>query len=390
MINNDHFYLGSLIGKYLTHELTEDEKNKLEVWLSQSKRNRDWFNKISSDNYKVKKIEALNKIDRETGWQKFKMKQKKYGKYKLFIRWGLNAAAVILPLLVAIYLYNNTNKSPSDETAINKTHIEPGNAKATLILSDGTDIRLDSSTHEIVQEKNGNIVSLKNKQINYSRKFDHPVSKISYNTLITPRGGEYELKLEDGTRIKLNCDSELKYPVAFGGNERRIYLTGEAYFEVAKGRHPFVVDINGLEIKVLGTKFNISAYQSDDEIKTTLLEGRVNIKTPEDSLILSPGYQASLNKEKTELNKYRVDVDLYTGWVYNEFRFEKENLGDVMEKIARWYDIEVKFEDQAVMKKQLTARLNRFEDFTVLTSMIERASGVTIVVDKKKYVMISK
>jgi transmembrane sensor len=389
MINNDHFYIGSLIGKYIAGELSEDEGNRLEVWLNESKRNRDWFNKITSDNYKIKKIEDLQRVDREKGWQKFKIKQNKFGRYKLYIRWGLNAAAVILPLLVAVYLYTNTNKSSSEETVKKQAHIEPGYAKATLILSDGTDIRLDSTAQEKLQEKNGNIISLKDKQIKYSRKSDHPISKIAYNTLITPRGGEYELKLEDGTRIKLNCDSELKYPVAFGENERRVYLRGEAYFEVAKGKYPFAVNINGLEIKVLGTKFNISAYEGDDAIKTTLLEGSVNVKTLVDSLILSPGYQVSMHKEKEGLDSYRVDVDLYTGWVHNEFRFEGENLGDVMKKIARWYDIEVKFKDQAVMKRQLTARLNRFEDFTVLISMIERASGVNIDVNNRR-VMISK
>ena len=186
-----------------------------------------------------------------------------------------------------------------------------------------------------------------------------------------PRGGEFSMKLSDATMVYLNAETDLSYPVQFYGEERRVKLTGEAYFDVTKSDKPFVVEVNGFEVKVLGTRFNIHAYQEETRFETTLEQGRVQVQTKDHTLLLEPGEQAVLTEEG-ELSKQKVDVRRYTAWKDGQFVFDDERLEDVMNRVARWYDIKVFYRNPEVKDIRINGNISRYKDFSVLLEKIEK------------------
>lgn len=190
--------------------------------------------------------------------------------------------------------------------------------------------------------------------------------------------------MADGTKVYLNCDSELRYPVNFGERERRVELKGEAFFEVTKNGQPFIVDANDLSVEVLGTKFNLMAYANEESIQTTLVSGKVKVAVKGDdeenveSIYLEPGKQASWNKLNQTLSCKEVETDLYTSWINGYFRFENQRLEDVMRTISRWYDVKVFYQNPDLKNKRLTGKLYRFEDFSVLANMIEKSQKLSL------------
>ena len=178
------------------------------------------------------------------------------------------------------------------------------------------------------------------------------------------------MKLSDATMVYLNAETDLSYPVQFYGEERRVKLTGEAYFDVTKSDKPFVVEVNGFEVKVLGTRFNIHAYQEETRFETTLEQGRVQVQT-KDHTLLEPGEQAVLTEEG-ELSKQKVDVRRYTAWKDGQFVFDDERLEDVMNRVARWYDIKVFYRNPEVKDIRINGNISRYKDFSVLLEKIEK------------------
>jgi ferric-dicitrate binding protein FerR (iron transport regulator) len=193
-----------------------------------------------------------------------------------------------------------------------------------------------------VADQHGAAVTLNNGTLDYTGNA-HTTGAV-YNSLSTPKGRQFQLILPDGSKVWLNAASSLKYPTVFAGNERRVAVTGEVYFEVAKNPHqPFIVDINDQsQIHVLGTQFNINAYENENAIKTTLVEGSLKFKS-KDSVILKPGQQAILTNAKLTTDK-NADIDKATAWKRGIFNFEDATLEEVMRQIERWYDIEVIYE----------------------------------------------
>lgn len=268
----------------------------------------------------------------------------------------VSAAAAVLFLFSSVgYLaFNNKDSSQkkTHDTAVvgnRVTDIQPGTDNAFLTLDDGSTINLDKvNDGELVQL--GNIVVSKSRgKITYRRVEGSPeAEKIVYSTVTTLRGNEYHLILEDGTGIWLNAESSVRFPVAFSGNERRVAITGEAYFEVAKmPSKPFLVDVqsaagNG-RIEVMGTHFNVSAYPDDAEVKTTLLEGSVKIMKSNKTKTLSPGEQARYSAEDMSVAK-NVDVSEVMAWKEGLFIFNNTDIKAILKEVARWYDIEVLFE----------------------------------------------
>lgn len=270
---------------------------------------------------------------------------------KLYQRAWFRVAAAIFMFATAGLLVMRQHKHPyekSDKTAVNHplNGIVPGTQKATLTISNGKVIVLTNAANGILASNGGSkIVKQRQGQIVYDTKIANSVNyNVAYNTLTTPRGGEYQVILPDGTKVWLNAASSLTYPEQFTGNERRVKLTGEAYFEVAKNKDkPFYVMMNDVQVRVLGTHFNISAYGDDDAITTTLLEGSVQISKNNSVSLLKPGQQAVVGNSADAIVISDANIEDAMAWKNGLFIFNDDNITGIMKKISRWYDVDVNY-----------------------------------------------
>lgn len=257
------------------------------------------------------------------------------------------AAVFFIVTSVFIWLYINQNHT-KDQLASGQiaNDINPGGNKAILTLADGTKVSLtDAGAGELARQSGITITKTADGQLVYQTNSadDRSSKTLVYNTMSTPAGGQYVITLPDGTKVWLNAESSLKYPTIFNGASRKVILTGEGYFEVAKdSARPFVVAVNtngkNQEVTVLGTHFNINAYEDEAVIKTTLLEGSVKVSSHAESRILKPGQQATLG---STFQVTEVDAMQAVDWKNGNFYFNDENIQNIMRKLARWYDVEV-------------------------------------------------
>lgn len=303
-------------------------------------------------------------------------------------------AAVLLPLLLggtAIYVMYSRNNA-SLKNVISLHDVEPGTLEAVLVTSDGTLRELQTAGNHI-NEKDGSKIMVDSARLNYQDNRPESVRELIYNKLLVGRGHEYMLILNDGTRVWMNSKSELSYPVAFGENVRRVRLSGEAYFEVTKDSvRPFIVEVDrGFEVKVLGTHFNIKAYDTDDSYETTLVEGKVQVSQGHKTKItLEPSEQMVIGKDGRHEVRV-VNTSYYTAWHEGWFYFNDESLEQVLIMIGRWYDVDFVFAKENLKEIAVTGKLKRFENLSVILKMLERTTGTELMlknrivkVDKKK------
>lgn len=300
------------------------------------------------------------------------------------------AASILVFLTAGIYLLH-LNKVPQRPVAVSKImkdDVAPGGNKATLTLGDGHTIVLKGTqTGDIASQGDMVIKETANGQIRYASSNGNSVSKsLVYNTATTPRGGQYRFVLSDGTKIWLNSASSIKYPVEFIGKERKVELDGEAYFEVAhNSKMPFKVVSNGQTVEVLGTHFNINAYSDENMVKTTLLEGSVKISSANNSTLIKPGEQAQLANGK--LNVVNADMDEVMAWKNGFFFFKDNSLEDVMRQLARWYNVDVKYEG-AIPARTFSGEIPRNINLSQLWDILSyknihyKIDGKTIIVMK--------
>ncbi len=286
---------------------------------------------------------------------------------KIIYLWRYAAAAVMIGAVATLgyFSFKQSDTTPVVVAAAIKKIISPvvndvlpGTKGAVLTLSDGQQIVLDSAGNGRLTSQGSTIIINKNGQIVYDTNGDVP-GEVLYNTMTTPRGRQYQLLLSDGTKVWLNSESSIRYPAAFSGDTRSVNITGEAYFEVAplspKGGHgkvPFIVRVNspsgdgGMEVKVLGTHFNINAYQDEESIKTTLLEGSVQVNIPGDETVLAPGQQSKIYKTGLTQLVQHADLEEAVAWKNGVFSFTNADIQSVMRQIARWFDLEINYEGE--------------------------------------------
>ena len=258
------------------------------------------------------------------------------------------AAAVVIVLSAAILVKYSSHKNEYTQATVVAAKpiqdVDPGGQKAILTLSDGSTIVLDNAGNgQIAQQGQTQVIKLSNGEIEYKSSNNRANKEaVAFNTMSTPRGGQYQLSLPDGSKVWLNSESSITYPVVFAAQERKVKITGEAYFEVAKDKtKPFRVETNDMQVEVLGTHFNVKAYADEGPTKTSLLEGSVKI----DKQVLKPG-QAFMNGRIVPTN---VDQDV--AWKNGIFNFNNQNLSQVMKELARWYDLEIAYPDGIPQKE---------------------------------------
>jgi ferric-dicitrate binding protein FerR (iron transport regulator) len=277
-------------------------------------------------------------------------------KIGVFTRWAA-AAAVLLVLFSGTYFLLN-RKSGAEQTPIvqtkKPTDIAPGGNRAVLTLSNGSKIILDSARNGLLAKQSGSSVIKTNiGRIAYQNNSGEKVksAEVVYNTLTTPRGGQYQLELPDGTKVWLNAASSITYPSSFAGGKRKVSITGEIYFEVAHNpAKPFQVSVNNIVVEVLGTHFNVNAYSDEKSINTTLLEGSVKIRNIINSQMLKPGQQAQVVDQQISVVN-NVDIDQAVAWKEGTFYFENADIKTILRQFSRWYDVDVVYEGPVANKK---------------------------------------
>jgi len=304
------------------------------------------------------------------------------------IRWFAAAAAIVV-FTFSLIIYHQVQPSPDKITKnpslTNKSPVVPGFNKATLTLSDGSNIDLNDSKKGLLSKQGGaSVGKLSDGKLVYNAKdADAKKAVTLYNTITTPRGGQYQVVLSDGTKVWLNAASSLKFPAIFTGSERKVELTGEAYFEVAKNKNkPFKIAVNNMGIEVLGTHFNVNAYKDEEAINTTLLEGSVKLVTANHEAYLKPGQQASLGQQQT-FDVHRVNTEEAVAWKNGYFMFNNENIQGIMRKISRWYDVEVVYEGK-IDEKDFGGTVSRFDSAADVLKSLELTGTVHFKIEGRR------
>lgn len=264
-------------------------------------------------------------------------------KKKLF---AAAAVVAIISTTVIYFLYNSSPvKMPIAKQEETANDIAPGGNRATLTLADGTVLLLDSvKTGRLADQGAATVLKVADGQLAYDA-IEKQNEKPVYNTVTTPKGGQYAIVLPDGSKVWLNSISSVRFPTAFAGNERKVELTGEGYFEIAKNAgKPFRVMVNGTEVEVLGTHFNVNAYGDEGVKKITLLEGAVKIKEGNKESMLQPGQQAVIDPGINIQVAEGINTEKVIAWKNGLFQFEKEDIETIMRQVSRWYNVDVRYE----------------------------------------------
>lgn len=307
-------------------------------------------------------------------------------------RWLQIAAMLTVILTAALFLINQGRKPASYNNAVKTAQkpIVPGSNKALLTLANGKTVVLDSASNGIIASiGNTSVVKTNDGKIVYQPASNAETNKILvYNTLSTPKGGEYQVTLPDGTKVWLNAASSISYPQTFSGNERRVKLSGEAYFEVAKNKtKPFYVMVNDVQVRVLGTHFNISGYTDDDKITTTLLEGAVQVSKNNAVKALVPGQKAIVNNGSAAIMVSAADAADAIAWKNGYFTFNDEDITGIMKKVSRWYDVEVVYEG-AVSNEKFGGTFYRSKSINELLDYLRRIGNISFKVSGRRIIVM--
>ena len=322
----------------------------------------------------------IKQVDRKKGWERLMAELPEARRKKQKILWivRIRKMAAVVVLLLAIggswWLW----KLPEQKLVVTATAVESGQPR--LILNNGQQIALgESGGIEGTDSMQGVIINRQDKSIVYTATDSVASGILEYNTLEIPRGTEYKLALADGTMVWLNADSRLRYPVNFAKDERRVFLEGEAYFEVTKdARRPFRVESVAQTVEVLGTQFNVYAYPEEQRIYTTLVEGSVEVTavTSGDRLRLKPGEQAVVGAQNGQIGMEKVNIEQVISWKEGMFVFDDQDLESILRKVARWYNVEVFYKNNAAKELVFKGNLPRYGKLPDLLKVLESGSAV--------------
>ncbi len=388
-----------VIEKYLRGEANEEETRLV----------NDWF--YSADAAEAPADEALaalrtqigkrihDRLDKSIDLTIRQRKKQRSGVLKI-------AAAAAVILGIGTYFLMQRGMFSNKPLLAAKTTVKKGDAgnnKATLILANGRQIELDSTADGPIDNKSGiQIIKSEDGKVAYVPTSEHvQLSSVAYNTIITPKSGQYCVTLSDGTKAWLNAASSLRYPVAFNAGSREVELSGEGYFEVAtvlseQGRKiPFIVSVRNtglpkaMNIKVLGTKFNVMAYDDEASIETTLLEGKVETAYSTGTASLLPGLQSTLEKTNLKFKVSKADIERAVAWKNGEFRFTRMDIKGIMRQIARWYDVSIEYRGN-MDNINLSGVFSRKSDVKQMLDILEATGTVHYQLEGNKVIVSTK
>ena len=374
------FKIAHLIAEEFAGVITKENQARLEQWRVESPAHAKEYDEIRTYIMTGNEHREKGKQTVKNEWRKFERVY--FRKYVIWKRIGRCVAIMVIPLLVCGYFVSSEWKS-SEVTIIDNVEIVPGTGRAQLIMADGRFLKLEQKENMKLDLPGVKIVATE-KKIVY-RAIDEETStpkEEEYNTLVVPRGGEYMVELSDGTKVWLNSDSELRFPITFVGDRRNVEIEGEAYFEVAKDEgKPFHVLAKGVDIKVLGTSFNVMTYRG--RTITTLVEGKVCLTYKDESVLMVPDRQAEVIAETGKILMREVDARNFTLWKDGVFYFENAALETIAERLSQWYDVNIVFNDEALKKLRYSVEMKRYNNIQDLLTKIEKTQKVKFLIQGK-------
>lgn len=382
--------LKQILEKYISGKASKEEIDFLHLYYEEFANLSDFLaNKTDEEKSVLRSEMELNIMERviaDAG--------KKKGRWLLMPakNWYRVAAAasVILIVSFAFYFTISDVSDKGEKNAVlhpSQKDLVPGGNRALLTLANGSTIILDSASNGTLSKQgNVKVIKLNDGQLVYD-KTNEKKDEILYNTISTPKGGQYQLVLSDGSRVWLNAASSLRFPATFSTDKRKVELTGEGYFEVAKNKaKPFEVVTGNAVVEVLGTHFNINAYNDEAEVRTTLLEGSVNVRGENSGATIVPGEQAVLTNTSNKVGvKKNVDVEEVTAWKNGLFQFKQADVQTIMRQIARWYNVDVVYEN-GIPNKKFDGKIHRNANASEIFKILEEG-GIHFKIDGGKLIV---
>lgn len=374
----------------LENTLSAKENEEVEKWLEEPA-HREYFSQLEFF-YHLPEHAEVSEQEINEAWQFMNQRVARHSwqrtKKKLWAMVSVAASLVIL--FTSYFVWDNLSERHDDSQKM--VQIRPGRQHAVLKLANGQTFDLGNW----VGQKNVRIadhIVMDSGRLDYRVSTPSGLADILFNTLTVPRGGEFQITLEDGTKVWLNSDSQLRYPEIFSGHNREVYLEGEAYFEVTQnpGR-PFIVHSGIQKITVLGTRFGITAYPGETSVSTTLVQGKVKVEYPEltaQNYLLEPGYRICYDSQERQVYQKKVDVREYVAWKDGKYIFEQKRLEDMLLTLSRWYDFQVLYQSPEVKELLFSGELLRFDNFNKILRMIEKSGNVKFTIEGR-VVIVSK
>lgn len=392
--------LSYLFGRYILQQISAEEEDELMGLLA------DIDNKEEIE-------ELLDEVIRETGpgtslpedranfiFEQI-LQQGKEKKWEILVKtsassfWRRMAVAAGILFAIAGTAFWFLKSSPHSENLTAVLHVEkpamivPGGDKAVLTREDGTVVILDSLQNGVKLQEGSTEIEKNGATLIYNASELRMPNKSAFNTLSTPRGGQFKLVLPDGSRVWLNSSSSLRYPVVFSGSLREVELSGEAYFEIAKDiNRTFRVNVSGLKVEVLGTHFNVNAYDDEETVKTSLLEGKVRVRLKERTDLLEPGQQEIIQVNSGSFKKIKADMEAVVAWKNGLFQFDNVDIKTIMRQVSRWYDADIEYQfPEKDREQRFEGKISRTAQLSDILKILE-LSGVKFKIEGKKIVVL--
>lgn len=373
---------------YLLDELDDVGREEVKAWLEESEGNKEYFREFQRVYLEFQWGVYAREVKSDFNLLRKKLRKRS----SLQVWYGVAAAVVILLSVGGILLWNSGEIEEKPVQVAKKVTIQPGKSQAILVLSSGEEVAMGNVSRQLEEKDGTSVVVSETGRISYqSAEGKGGITKDTarvMNRLVIPRGGEFNLTLSDGTHVWLNAETELRYPVQFNGKERVVYLKGEAYFEVSKNKEkPFLVQVDDMSVKVYGTAFNVNTY---NKIETVLVTGSVSMNQGGKEVLLKPNQKGVFDQVSGKITVEDVDVLAYVSWKNGDFIFRNESLNSIMDKLSRWYGLEVLYQDARLQNVRLSGNLKRYKDVRELFVSFEKISDARFKVQGNKVIVSSK
>jgi hypothetical protein len=369
----------NLIERYLNNGASVEETELIENYYKEFSQNPNISDTLNEDEVNSLKAAIREKVDeriRRAENPTVPIYRRKY--YQM-------AAAILLFSMLSVLVTYKVRKATVNLVAQNHD-LAPGGNKAILTLANGAKINVGAIQNGALTAQPGTQIIKQNGQLAYEVSANSNSTKISYNTLTTPKGGQYHLILADGTNVWLNAASSLKYPTAFTGSERVVELTGEAYFEVVhNSKQPFKVKTANQTIQDIGTQFNVNAYDDEEASATTLVEGSVKIYDAKRAMLIKPGQQYLLKSNSIAEVKSDVDIDEIVAWKNGMFQFDNADIKTIMRQISRWYNVDIEYQGQ-IPSSTYHGRISRNSNASAILKILQ-LSGINFTIEGRKIIV---
>jgi ferric-dicitrate binding protein FerR (iron transport regulator) len=379
--NDPHFDISLLLAKLIEGTISPVESARLDAWRQESPANEALFRRMTDPAYITTQMNNWEDGSRSRVRELLlmRMERRRPGKMRTLRRYAAAAAMLLLLGSGAAYLLRHGSPSAVPPPVADRLSNFPvrGGVAAKLVISNGKEVVLQGNGKQEFEEEDGTHVRNRDSVLRYNISREAAATPV-YHTLETPRGGEYAVVLADGTRVWLNAASSLRFPTHFEGAERVVELSGEAYFEVSgDARRPFIVKTGSSRVKVLGTSFNVNAYTDMTEERTTLASGAVKVAPVKEGtgVVLRPGYQATVQRG-ADVKVSRADIEEVLAWKNGLFIFNAASLGDILQQLKHWYDVDIKCESGMAQQLHFTGRITRYENIAGVLELLEMTGKI--------------